>query len=81
MHVYTSLQCYFDYNVNATGQPSDYPLCSAELTADMKSAKDTPTCFRRGRPLQVATSSAKPARITSIDVATNVIYMYSETCL
>ena len=26
----------------------DYPLCSAEMVADMLNAKNTETCFRRG---------------------------------
>ena len=40
-------QCYSKHNSNSTGSYSDYPLCSAEVTADMFAVVDTPTCKRR----------------------------------
>jgi len=43
------VQCYSDLSRDSTGTSRDYPLCAVELTADMAVAKDTPTCFRRGK--------------------------------
>ncbi len=43
-----SLQCYEAHNANVTtGSFDEYPLCFAELTADMYNAINTPTCKRR----------------------------------
>jgi len=41
------VQCYSKYNNGSSGGTGDFPLCSVELKADMQTAVDTPTCFRR----------------------------------
>ncbi|XP_064394587.1 nicastrin-like [Halichondria panicea] len=42
------LECYETHNANVTtGSFDEYPLCFAELTADMYNAINTPTCKRR----------------------------------
>jgi nicastrin len=48
-HTFTDvLECYEEHNTNGDGGIIDYPLCAAEMVADMLTAKDTETCFRRG---------------------------------
>ena len=45
-HVFA--QCFSGHNAGGDGGIADYPLCAAEMVADMLTAKDTATCFRRG---------------------------------
>jgi nicastrin len=47
----TVVQCYEAHNAGAGGGISDYPLCAAEMVADMLSARNTETCFRRAELL------------------------------
>lgn len=42
------LQCFNRHNTGGDGGIIDYPLCAAEMVADMLTARDTATCFRRG---------------------------------
>ena len=41
-------QCFNAHNSDGDGGIADYPLCAAEMVADMLAAKNTETCFRRG---------------------------------
>ena len=41
-------QCFEKHNTKGDGGIADYPLCSAEMVADMLTAKNTESCFRRG---------------------------------
>jgi nicastrin len=42
------LECYDTYNSQLKQNIFDYPLCSAELKADMQAVKSTQECFQRG---------------------------------
>ena len=48
----TLWQCFENHNTNGDGGIIDYPLCAAEMVADMLTAKNTETCFRRGTTVQ-----------------------------
>ena len=42
------LQCYLPHNSHALhGTSDEYPLCAAEMVADMFAVTNTETCFRR----------------------------------
>jgi nicastrin len=45
------LECFQSHNAGGDGGIIDYPLCAAEMVADMLTAKNTETCFRRAKLL------------------------------
>ena len=45
--MYPLTQCYNTHNTGLTGGLEDFPLCAAELQANMMAVLSTPECYRR----------------------------------